>query len=104
MATRPGTSVKIRSATESLVRRSRRASTRSSCSPISGWAVIHGRSMLFGILASRTSVTAVAVAVRGPGSKTDSSPNWSEGPITASTFSRPSGARRDSLILPERTT
>ena len=95
--------MKIRSATESFVRRSRRASTRSSCSPISGCASIQGRSIDCGIRASFTSVTAVAVAVRGPGSNTESSPNWSEGPITASTFSRPSGARRDSLILPVMT-
>ena len=43
------------------------------------------------MVASRTSVTAVADEVRGPGSNTDSSPNMSDGPITASRFSRPSG-------------
>jgi hypothetical protein len=85
------------------VRRSLRASTCSSRSPTSGCASIHGRSTPCGMRASLTSVTAVAVAVRGPGSNTDSSPNWSEGPITASTFSRPSGDRRESLILPDMT-
>ena len=43
-ATRPGTSVKIRSASMLLVRRSLRASTRSSCSAISGRLPIHSRS------------------------------------------------------------
>ena len=51
---------------------------------------------------SRTSVTAVADEVRGPGSNTDSSPNMSDGPITASRFSRPSGECRPSLTLPDR--
>ena len=49
---------------------------------------------------SVASVTAVAVAVRGPGSNSDSSPNISPGPMTASRFSRPSAAVRPSFTLP----
>src|SRR5215475_1050323 len=47
-------------------------------------------------------VTAVALEVRGMGSKSDSSPNISPGPCTLSRFSRPSGAAFVSLILPDR--
>ena len=52
---------------------------------------------------ARTSVTAVADDVRGPGSKIDSSPNMSDGPATISRFSRPSGDLRPILTLPEAT-
>ena len=45
-------------------------------------------------------MTAVAVDVRGPGSKIDSSPNMSEGPATISRFSRPSGLLRPIFTLP----
>jgi hypothetical protein len=51
-----------------------------------------------------TSATAVAVALRGPGSKRDNSPNISPGPSTASRFSRPSPEARPSLTLPEMIT
>ena len=43
----------------------------------------------------------VALEVRGPGSKMDSSPNMSEGPMIVSRFSRPSGERRPIFTLPE---
>ena len=52
------------------------------------------------MLSVRTSVTVVAVDVRGPGSKMDSSPNMSDGPMIASRFSRPSGDLRPSFTLP----
>jgi hypothetical protein len=55
------------------------------------------------MLTALTSVTVVAVEVRGPGSKIDSSPNMSEGPKTASRFSRPSADLRPILTLPEST-
>jgi len=42
---------------------------------------------------ARTSVMVVAVDVRGPGSKTDISPNMSEGPMMVSRFSWPSDER-----------
>ncbi len=51
----------------------------------------------------RTSVTAVADDVRGPGSKMDSSPNMSEGPATISRFSRPSGDLRPIFTFPAAT-
>ena len=50
------------------------------------------------------SVTAVAVAERGPGSNSDSSPNIWPGPRIASRFSRPSADVRPSLTLPSVTT
>ena len=56
--------------------------------------------MVESMVAQVTSVTHTAEEVRGPGSKMDSSPNMSDGPITDSRFSRPSGAWRASLILP----
>ncbi|CPU64044.1 Uncharacterised protein [Mycobacteroides abscessus] len=40
------------------------------------------------------------MAVRGPGSKSESSPNISPGPRIDRRFSRPSLERRPSLILP----
>ena len=83
------------------MRRSRRASTRSSCSAISGRSAIHVRSASRSIETARTSVTVVALEVRGPGSKIDSSPNMSDGPMIVSRFSRPSGARRTIFTLPE---
>jgi hypothetical protein len=43
----------------------------------------------------------VALAVRGPGSKTDSSPNMSDGPKMASSVSWPFGDRLPILTLPE---
>ncbi len=82
------------------MRRSRRASTRSSCSAISGRSAIHGRSEVCASEASRASVSTVAEAVRGPGSNSDSSPNMSLGPMTDSMFSRPSAARRPTFTLP----
>ena len=100
LATRPGTSVKIRSARLLLVRRSRRANTRSSCSAISGRSAIHARSASRSIDTARTSVIVVALDVRGPGSKIDNSPNMSDGPMIVSRFSRPSGDRRPILTLP----
>jgi hypothetical protein len=51
-----------------------------------------------------TSVTAVTVAERGPGSNSDSSPNIWPGPRIASRFSRPSLEVRPSLTLPSETT
>ena len=48
--------------------------------------------------------TAVAVIVRGPGSKRLSSPNISPGPRIATRFSRPSALRRPSFTLPSRMT
>ena len=65
--------------------------------------MIHGRSELWANEASRASVRTVAVAVRGPGSNSDSSPNMSDGPITDSMFSRPSAARRPTFTLPDST-
>ena len=53
--------------------------------------------------AARTSVTVVAVEARGQGSKIDSSPNMSDGPMRASRCSRPSGEQRPILTFPERT-
>ena len=50
------------------------------------------------------SVTAVTVAERGPGSKSDSSPNIWPGPRIASRFSRPSEEVRPSFTLPSATT
>jgi hypothetical protein len=46
-------------------------------------------------------VIVVALAVRGPGSKIDSSPNMSDWPIIVNRFSRPSAERRPILTLPE---
>jgi len=48
-------------------------------------------------------VTVVAVDVRGPGSKIESSPNMSDGPKIDNRFSRPSGERRPIFTLPELT-
>jgi hypothetical protein len=84
-----------------LVRRSRRESTRSSCSAISGRSAIHVRSASRSIETARTSVMVVALDVRGPGSKSDISPNMSEGPMMVSRFSWPSGERLPILTLPE---
>ena len=103
MATRPGTSTKIRSASMVFVRRSRRATTRSNCIAICGRSWTHFCSAVFGSRATRASVTTVAVAVRGPGSNSDSSPNWSDGPMIATRFSRPSDDRRPSFTLPAST-
>ena len=50
------------------------------------------------------SVTAVAVAVRGPGSKSESSPNISPGPRIESKFSRPSVEVVPSFSFPSTTT
>ena len=50
------------------------------------------------------SVTAVTVAERGPGSKSESSPNIWPGPMIASRFSRPSEDERPSFTLPSVTT
>jgi hypothetical protein len=90
LATRPGTSVKIRSARLLLVRRSRRANTRNNCSAISGRSAIHACNASRSIDTARTSVMVVALEVRGPGSKIDSSPNMSDGPMIVSRLSRPS--------------
>ncbi len=103
LATRPGTSVKIRSARLLLVRRRRRASTRSSWSEISGRSAIQRLSAERSMDCTATSVTHTAEEVRGPGSKMDSSPNMSDGPRMDSRFSRPSGALRESFTLPEVT-
>src|ERR1700712_146852 len=62
LATRPGTSTKIRSASIVLVRRSRRATTRSSCMAICGRSVAHFCSADLGSRASRASVPTVAGA------------------------------------------
>ena len=43
----------------------------------------------------------VALEVRGPGSKIDSSPNMSDGPMMVNRFSRPSEDRRPIFTLPE---
>ncbi len=48
-----------------------------------------------------TSVTVVAVDVRGPGSKIDSSPNMSDGPMIWKRFSRPSADLRPIFTLPD---
>ncbi len=53
---------------------------------------------------STASETDVAVAVRGPGSNRDSSPNISPGPRIASRFSRPSPEVRPSFTLPSMMT
>ena len=53
------------------------------------------------MVTARTSVTVVAVDVRGPGSKIDSSPNMSDGPKMPSRFSRPSGDLRPIFTLPD---
>ncbi len=50
---------------------------------------------------ARTSVMVVALEVRGPGSKIESSPNMSDGPMMVSRFSRPSGERRPIFTLPD---
>jgi hypothetical protein len=84
-----------------FVRRSLRARALSNCSAISGRFVIHVRSAGRSMLTARTSVTVVAVDVRGPGSKIDSSPNMSEGPKIPSRFSRPSGDFRPIFTLPD---
>src|SRR5690606_26694775 len=102
LATRPGTSVKISSATMLLVRRRRRATTRSSCSAISGRVEIHWRSAGRSMVTARTSVTVVAVEVRGPGSKMDNSPNMSAGPKMPSRFSLPSADLRRIFTFPDR--
>jgi hypothetical protein len=91
----------MRSARLLLVRRSRRASTRKSCSAISGRSAIHARKASRSIDTARTSVIVVALEVRGPGSKIDNSPNMSDGPMMVSRFSRPSGERRPIFTLPE---
>ena len=83
------------------MRRKRRASTRSSCSAISGRSLIHAFSASRSIDTARTSVTVVADEVRGPGSKMESSPNMSDGPMIVSRFSRPSGERRPTFTLPD---
>jgi hypothetical protein len=49
----------------------------------------------------RTAVTVVTLGVCGPGSKTDISPNMSDGPMIASRFSWPSAERWPILTLPE---
>ena len=51
----------------------------------------------------RVSVRAVAVAVRGPGSNSASSPTMSDGPMTAIRFWRPSAERRPSFTFPDMT-
>jgi hypothetical protein len=99
-ATRPGTSVKIKSVSWSLVRRSRRASTRSSRSVISGRLAIHEACASRSIVARQTVVMAVAVTVRGPGSNIDNTPNMSDGPMMVSSFSRPSTDRRPIFTFP----
>ncbi|CAM5229993.1 hypothetical protein SGLAM104S_06269 [Streptomyces glaucescens] len=88
----------------SLVLRSRRATARSSAAATSGRAFSQGWRSPWPRPSSFTSVSAVAVAVRGPGSKSDDSPISSPGPTTASMFSRPSGEVRCSLTLPSVTT
>ena len=93
--------MKIRSARLLLVRRNRRASTRSNCSAISGRSEIHARNASRSIATVRTSVMVVALEVRGPGSKIDNSPNMSDGPMIVRRFSRPSEDRRPILTLPE---
>jgi hypothetical protein len=74
------------------------------CSEISGRLRSRGSSESCGSTASVTSVTALALDVRGRGSNSESSPNISPGPITLSRFSRPSPAARVSFILPSSTT
>ena len=73
----PGTSVKTRLAVTSLARRSRCTRARSMCSEISGRLRSNGSSESCGRTASVTSVTALALDVRGRGSNSDSSPNIS---------------------------
>nr|BFE85466.1 hypothetical protein GCM10020093_080670 [Planobispora longispora] len=67
LATRPGTSVKTRSARTSLVRRSRWARARSRWRATSGRPVSQGRRSSWPSPASWTSVSAMAEAVRGRG-------------------------------------
>jgi hypothetical protein len=74
------------------------------CSDTSGRSCSHGVSASCLSAASVASVTALAEEVRGRGSKRDSSPNISPGPITLNRFSRPSEAARVSFILPSMTT
>src|SRR3954452_13312596 len=102
-ATRPGTSENTRSAIASLVRRKRCARARNRCTDTPGRSSSSGRSPSWSSEASELSVTAVAVAVRGPGSKSESSPNISPGPSTARRFSRPSTAAREIFTFPSRT-
>ena len=77
------------------------ARTRSSCSAISGRSAIHVRRASRSIETARTPVMVVALEVRGPGSKTDNSPNTSDGPKMASRVSWPFGDRLPILTLPE---
>ncbi len=72
------------------------------CMATSGRLDSHVRRSSWPSPARVASVMAVALAVRGLGSNSDSSPNISPGPCTLSRFSRPSGAARVSLILPFR--
>ncbi len=102
-ATRPGTSEKIRSATVSLLRRSRCASCRSRPRARSGRSASSGNRSASVRARTVESTTALAREERGPGSKTDSSPNIWPGPRTDSRFSRPSAAAWVSLILPAST-
>ena len=88
----------------SLVRRSRWASAWSRCRATSGRPVSQLRRSSCASAPRRLSVTAIALAVRGRGSNSESSPNISPGPTTLSRFSRPSAAARVSLILPSSTT
>ena len=92
--------MKIRSARLLLARRIRRASTRSSCSAISGRSAIQTRSATRSIDTARTLVM-VVLELRGPGSKIESSPNMSDGPVIISRWSRPSVERRPILTFPE---
>ncbi len=104
LATRPGTSEKTRSDITSLVRRRRRAIARSSEIATSGRVCSQGWRSPWPRPSSFTSVSAEAVAVRGPGSNRDSSPIISLGPTTASMFSRPSAEVRCSFTLPSTMT
>ena len=97
---RPGTSEKTKSAIASFVRRSRWARACSSASATSGRPVSQGRRAEWPTAISVASVSAVAVAVRGPGSNSDNSPSSSPGPRIASRLSRPSEAVCPSLTLP----
>ncbi len=100
LATRRGVSWKTRSPTTSVEIRCRRESWRSKESPTSGRCRSHGRRSEWPNAYRRLSVTAVAVADRGPGSNKDSSPNISPGPSNRSQVGLAVAGRATELDLP----
>ena len=98
-AMRAATSLEISSTSSSSVCRSRRASTCSNRSAIAGRSAIHLRNVARSNHVARTSVIAVAVQVRAPGSNTANSPKMSVGPMIARRFTRPPRAAEADLDL-----